>query len=197
VEVSVSHKAPDPDLEWIERFKQGDLQAFERLFQKYQTYVYNVGYSVLGNAEDAGDLVQETFLCVYRSIHTFNRKSFFSTWLYKIAYNQAITLLRKRRSHVSLDDIQESGFEPHDAESVESIVEARDWQDQIQKVLNRLPPDYRIVLSLRHFQDLSYEEIAQVVGASVAAVKIRLHRARKMFKEHYERLQDRGEPDAL
>ncbi|MCC6441991.1 MAG: RNA polymerase sigma factor [Armatimonadetes bacterium] len=192
VTVPIMNKAADPDMDAVERFKQGDARAFEWLFRKYQTYVYNIGYSILGNSEDAGDLVQESFLSVHRSIKTFNRRSAFSTWLYKIAYNQSITLLRKRRGHVSLEDIQEEGFEPQDGESVEAIVQARDAQAEIHRVLETLPPDYRAVLALRHFQDLSYEEIAEVVGASVAAIKIRLHRARKMFKDQYERLQAGG-----
>ena len=183
--------AADPDARLLELCRQGDAYAFEALFRKYQTYVYNISLGMLGNGEDAADVTQETFLRLHRNLESFRGDSSFSTWLYRVAVNLCITELRRRRRSrfQFLDDLkhEEDGTlvdEPsvHPDEAIQQAEERR----VVHKVLGMLPPDYRAIMVLRHFQQLAYEEIAEVLGLSLSQVKTRLFRARKMFKDRFE-----------
>lgn len=183
--------APDPDLRLVERCRQGDPYAFETLFRKYQSYVYNISLGMLCNSEDAADVTQETFLRLHRSLDSFRGDATFSTWLYRVAVNLCISELRRRgRNRFQfLDDVahdedatlhEELSPHPHDA--IQQAEEGR----MVRKILNTLPPDYRAIMVLRHFQQLAYEEIADVLGLSLSQVKTRLFRARKMFKDRFK-----------
>jgi RNA polymerase sigma-70 factor (ECF subfamily) len=188
----VTIEASDPDLRLLELCRQGDPHAFETLFRKYQTYVYNIGLGMLCNSEDAADVTQETFLRLHRSLDSFRGDACFSTWLYRVAVNLCITELRRRgRNRFQfLDDISheedvkltEETAGPSPAEAMEMEEERR----VVRQVLRMLPPDYRAVMVLRHFQQLAYEEIADVLNLSLSQVKTRLFRARKMFKDRFE-----------
>jgi RNA polymerase sigma-70 factor, ECF subfamily len=182
---------PDPDVRLLERCRQGDAYAFETLFRKYQTYVYNVSLGMLCNSEDAADVTQETFLRLHRSLDGFRGESSFSTWLYRVAVNLCITELRRRgRNRFQfIDDMQHDEDGPlldepsiHPDEAVQLAEERR----LVHRVLQTLPPDYRAIMVLRHFQQLAYEEIAEVLGLSLSQVKTRLFRARKMFKDRFQ-----------
>lgn len=192
--------ATDPDRRLLELCRRGDALAFETLFRKYQTYVYNIGLGMLNNSEDAADITQETFLRLHRCIESFRGDSTFSTWLYRVAVNLCITEIRKkgRNRYQFLDDVlhdenaqitEEIGPSPD-----EVIAQAEDAQ-VVHRVLRTLPPDYRAIMVLRHFQQLAYEEIAEVLGLTISQVKTRLFRARKMFKERFEAMT--GEPHAV
>jgi RNA polymerase sigma-70 factor, ECF subfamily len=182
---------PDPDVRLLELCRGGDAQAFEILFRKYQSYVYNVGLGMLCNSEDAADVTQETFLRLHRSLDSFRGDASFSTWLYRVAVNLCITELRRRgrQKFQFLEDVahnedahltEEPG--PHPDEAIQQAEERR----VVHKVLQTLPPDYRAIMVLRHFQQLAYEEIAEVLGLSLSQVKTRLFRARKMFKDRFQ-----------
>jgi RNA polymerase sigma-70 factor (ECF subfamily) len=184
-------EANDPDLRLLDECRHGDPHAFETLFRKYQTYVYNIGLGMLCNSEDAADITQETFLRLHRNLDSFRGDASFSTWLYRVAVNLCITELRRRgRSRFQfLDEIsheedlrlsEESGPSPEQAAQLE------DERRIVRQVLRMLPPDYRAVMVLRHFQQLAYEEIAEVLNLSLSQVKTRLFRARKMFKDRFE-----------
>ena len=193
-------EAVDPDLRLLERCRQGDAHAFETLFRKYQTYVYNISLGMLCNGEDAADITQETFLRLHRSLDSFRGDASFSTWLYRVAVNLCITELRRRsRSRFQfLDDVQHDEDTPLHEEvgpSPQEAVELEEDRKVVHQVLRMLPPDYRAVMVLRHFQQLAYEEIAEVLGLSLSQVKTRLFRARKMFKDRFETVL--GETNAL
>jgi RNA polymerase sigma-70 factor (ECF subfamily) len=175
----------------VEQFRRGDAAAFEALFRKYQTYVFNVCHGILGNAEDAADVTQETFLRAHRSMTGFRGDAGLSTWLYRVAVNLSITELRRRtrhRSHSMEELCQEGAPAPVD-DSRESEPGAalviREESALVRKVLQTLPAEYRAVLVLRHFQELAYEEIAEVLQVSLSQVKTRLHRARRMFRDRF------------
>ena len=184
-------EANDPDLRLLEQCRQGDIHAFETLFRKYQTYVYNVSLGMLGNGEDAADITQETFLRLHRNLNSFRGDSSFSTWLYRVAVNLCITELRRRgRSRFQfLDDVNHEE-DPHVFDEIvpgpEEKIAAEEDARVVHRVLRTLPPDYRAVMVLRHFQQLAYEEIAEVLGLSLSQVKTRLFRARKMFKDRFQ-----------
>lgn len=193
-------EAPDADARLVERFWRGDASAFEVLFRKHQSYAFNVAYGLVGNSEDAADITQEAFLRVHRNMQRFRGDSTFTTWLYRVVVNLAITELRRRtRSRTLLmEDIApaESWRAVEDTADAPVIhLEIDEERETVQRVLRHLPPDYRSVLVLRHFQQLAYEEICQVLGLTMSQVKTRLHRARRMFKERYQALSE--VPDAL
>lgn len=184
-------ETPDPDLRLLDLCRQGDAHAFETLFRKYQTYVYNIGLGMLSNSEDAADVTQETFLRLHRSLDSFRGDSSFSTWLYRVTVNLCITELRRksRTRFQFLDDLSHdedlSLFEEPGATPDEAMALEED-RKVVHQVLRTLPPDYRAIMVLRHFQQLAYEEIAEVLGLSLSQVKTRLFRARKMFKDRFQ-----------
>lgn len=193
-------EAPDADARLVERYLRGDAQAFEVLFRKHQSYAFNVAYGLLSNAEDAADVTQEAFLRVHRNMERFRGESSFTTWLYRVVVNLAITELRRRsRSRTQLmEDIApaEAWRAEEEAEDAPALhLELDHERETVQRVLRHLPPDYRAVLVLRHFQQLAYEEMCQVLGLTMSQVKTRLHRARRMFRERYQALAEA--PDAL
>jgi RNA polymerase sigma-70 factor (ECF subfamily) len=191
---------PDADLRLLERCRQGDGTAFETLFRKYQTYVYNISLGMLGNNEDAADITQEAFLRLHRSLESFRGDSSFSTWLYRVAVNLCITELRRRgRSRLQfIEEMRQDEEAPLHEEPGPSPDEAIEQEEQrrvVHQVLRTLPADYRAIMVLRHFQQLAYEEIAQVLGLTLSQVKTRLFRARRMFKERFHAFA--GDQDAV
>ena len=193
-------EAPDADARLVERFLRGDAHAFELLFRKHQSYAFNVAYGLVGNNEDAADITQEAFLRVHRNMNRFRGDSTFTTWLYRVVVNLAITELRRRsRSRTLLmEDIAPAEAWRAEEEGPDAPLvhlEIDEERETVQRVLRHLPPDYRAVLVLRHFQQLAYEEICQVLGLTMSQVKTRLHRARRMFKERYQAFSE--VPDAL
>lgn len=177
----------DADHQAIKRFLAGDASAFEELYHRYQPYVYNVVYGIVQNPDDARDVTQDVFLHVYDSLSRFRGGSSLSTWLYRVAVNAAITHVRKqkRHPHIPLDALREFRAET-DTEPEQQIARI-EAQQAVQEVLAQLPEQQRAVLVLRYFQELSLEEIAEVMNCSVAAVKVRLHRARNSFRRLYEK----------
>ena len=187
----------DPDTELIARFVDGDQRAFEALFAKYRDYVYNISYQMVGNPDDASDLTQETFFRVWRALPHFQGNSQFSTWLYRIAVNACISELRKRPKTPPMSIEDEENLAPlhgmDDQRSAEQTFMRRLAQERVREVVQTLPPDYKTVIVLRHFQELSYQEIAAVMGCTVGAIKIKLHRARKMFRSRFESTAQEGD----
>jgi RNA polymerase sigma-70 factor, ECF subfamily len=179
------------DARLVDRFLGGDEAAFETLFRKYQSYVYNICFGILNNAEDAADVTQETFLRAHARMCQFRGDACVSTWLYRVAVNLAITELRRRtRARAqSLDEIDPDGElcrAPSSQElAPDTALELDEERALVRRVLNTLPGEYRAVIVLRHFQQLAYEEIAETLEVSLSQVKTRLHRARKMFKDRF------------
>jgi RNA polymerase sigma-70 factor (ECF subfamily) len=176
----------DKERVWIDGARAGNQQAFARLVEAYQRPVYNLAYRMLGNPADAEDAAQETFLRAYAQFDSYDPQRKFSSWLLAIAAHYAVDQLRRRRVDLVSLDLPESPesfdlpigrvyTDPEDA------VLERDTRDRVQTLLDRLPADYRLVIVLRYWHDLSYEEIAAATGSTVSAVKSRLHRARLML----------------
>ncbi len=178
----------DDDSALVARFLRGDSAAFDALFVKHQDYVYNIVYGIVGNQEEARDLTQDVFLQVYRSLPKFRYGARFATWLYRIAVNRGVDAARGSRRWRFLPVLDEPGFAmiPADTDlQPEAVFERKIERDTVQSILMRCPLAHRQPLVLRYFQDLTVEEIAEVLGCSIAAAKVRLHRARKVFKDHY------------
>jgi len=169
----------------------GDTTAFGILVRRYQDRLYNTVYRLLDNAEDAQDVVQDSFLHAYQSLDSFKGDSLFFTWLYRIAVNTAISLKRKRRVVLSLDRSRngESSVDPHDpSETVrpEHALEQQEQGRRIQQALSRLSPEHRTVLIMKDMEGQKYEMMAEILRVPIGTIRSRLHRARLELRELLE-----------
>jgi RNA polymerase sigma-70 factor (ECF subfamily) len=179
----------------VERARAGDAQAFTSLVEKYERKIYRLAKHITQNDEDAEDVLQESFLKAYSNLGNFQMQSKFYTWLVRIAVNEALMKLRKRKSDrtVSLD-------EPHETDEDTVTREIAVWdddpekrysQEELKEILDRavdsLKPGFRTVFVLRDIEELSTEETAETLGISIPAVKSRLLRARLQLRERLTR----------
>ena len=186
--------ANDPDAALMLRVKDGDRGAFRELVERHQRMVISTIGRAIGDAWEAEDLAQRVFVQVYRSAHRYQPTAQFTTWLFAIVHNVILNEHRRRARHrvQSLEALQQ----PEDADApggmaiadtrADSPAQAavdRELQAQIQAAIQELPPPQRTAVILCRFEGLAYEEIAQVLGCSVPAVKSLLHRARVSLKE--------------
>ncbi len=167
--------------EWIWLAQQGDQTAFGHLVAAYQTPVYNLTYRILGNATEAEDAAQETFLRAYTHLRSYDPQRPFRCWILAIASHYCIDRLRRQRLNwLSLDDEIAEAYEPSsDCPTPEVALAQREQQAQIQHLLAALSPTDRAAITLCYWYDCSYEEIAEMLNLTVSAVKSRLHRARQ------------------
>lgn len=170
---------------WVEQARAGDSEAFTKLIEAYQNPVYNLTYRMLGNADEAEEAAQETFLRVYTRLDRYDPAYKLSTWVLSIASHYCIDRLRKRRvTWLSLDEPLPAQFAPQlssNAPGPETSVLMSDRQLRVQALVDSLQPDYRAAVILRYWYDMSYEEIADTMETTVSAVKSRLFRARRML----------------
>lgn len=161
------------DREAIEACQRGDREAFDRLVERYQRDVYRVCYRYVNNHHDASDLAQESFLKAYRAIGRFRGDSAFSTWLYRIAVNTCLNFraLRKLPSEPLEDDVADV------RRGVSDRMEQDELSEQVREAVSRLPERQRATLILKIYQDLTHEEVAQILGSSVGTVKANLFHA--------------------
>lgn len=172
--------------EWIHRAMQGDDNAFAMLVEVYQVPVYNLCYRMLGNPMEAEDAAQEAFLRAYKGINRYDPERRFATWLLSIASHHCIDRLRRRKYPIrSLDELLPWQQKADDAPGPETALTQKENQEAVRKMLEQLGDHDRMVLILRYWYDLSYEEIAQSLSSSVSAVKSRLHRARRQLADQW------------
>ncbi len=182
--------------EYIKRCQEGDNDAFGQLVILYENKILNYCYRMLGNRTDAEDATQEVFVKLYRFIKSFTGQSAFSTWLYKIASNVCLDLLRKNKRHTSdtfslhqqnaegeefLLNIEDKGLTPYDN------AQMNEAQRALFAALSQLSEEQRKVVVLRDVEGLSYEEIADVTGLAAGTVKSRINRARQALKKLLEK----------
>lgn len=168
------------DLLLVERAQRGDKNAFAQLVEAYQTPVYNLAYRMLGNANDAEDAAQESFLRAFAQLGRFRADQKFATWLLSIDAHYCIDRLRRRRFlWLSLEDNAFDETLLSDSPEPDDALLRRESQLEIERLLERLSPANRLVVVLRYWHEQSIEEIAKTTGDSVSAVKVRLHRARQ------------------
>ena len=186
----------EDDLALLRRAQTGDFTAFEGLVGRLQGRVYGVAYRILGQAQDAEDVVQQTFLSLIEHIDTFRGESAVATWVLRIATNFALKILRKKQGlpTVPFDDRDES-FEtvPHPdfiaqwREAPDGLVERAELRELLDKAIAELDDKYRVVFVLRDIEELSTEETADALGLSISNVKVRLLRARMQLRERLTR----------
>jgi RNA polymerase sigma-70 factor (ECF subfamily) len=169
----------DEDIVLVEQFLAGDQGAFATLYSKYYDKVFSIARGVLLDIDDASDAVQEVFTLVFRHLGRFDRRSRFSTWLFRIAVNRSIQYARKFKHRSKNVELHEAIAETH-----EERVEIPD--QRIQAALQKLKPGDRALITLFYWEELSLNEIADSLGCGVNAAKTRLYRARERFREAYE-----------
>lgn len=183
-------QAPD-DTDLVRAAQRGDRRAFAQLVEKYEARVYNLARKMMRDPQDAEDVLQETFISVFRHLNDFQGDAAFSTWLYRIATNAALMKLRARKPpSLSLDEPVESNSDEMLPREIvdwnitpEEAVLNSEIRAQMDAAVAALPEPLRAVFVLRDIEGLSVQETAEVLGISVPNVKTRLHRARLMLRE--------------
>ncbi len=170
---------------WIAAARQGDQEAFGELVRLYEKRVLALTQRMCKNPEDAAEAAQEAFFAAWQGLGNFRGESSFSTWIYRLASNACVDLLRregKRRAAVSLDDEDLNLNIPASLPSPQEEAERRELREQIEAGLRALPPEYRAALALREMQQLRYDEIAEVLELDIGTVKSRISRGRKKLR---------------
>jgi RNA polymerase sigma-70 factor (ECF subfamily) len=179
------------DLLLVAASKNGDQEAFAQLVQRYQRRVFNLVYRMLQQYEESTEITQETFLAAWQGLPSFRGDARFPTWLYRIAYNCSLKQLELRKRDRALQVALEAEKTLEDANNEQrenAELEARDRQVLVQEHLSHLPAKYRIVLILRHLQDMTYEEMAEILTMPIGTIKTHLFRARNLLKERIQSL---------
>jgi len=177
------------DSHLIKRFEEGDGSAFEELFMKYQSKVFNTCYRMLGNYQDASDMAQEVFIRAYKSLRGFRGDSRFYTWLYRITMNSCLNKLKSQKPTLSFGDYDIS--QEHVRQTLGSSpdrgplkrLEDKELQRYVQNGINSLSDKYRSAIVLRDIQGLRYQEIAEILGCSLEAIRSCLYRARQKLRK--------------
>lgn len=177
------------DTQLVAASKKGDQDAFTLLVQRHQRRVFNLVFRMLQQYEEANEITQETFIAAWQGLPSFRGDAQFSTWLYRIAYNCCLKQLeqRKRDSALHVAMQAEQILENADNETrADNELETHARQAMVHEQISSLPAKYRIVLVLRHLQDMTYEEMAEILTMPVGTIKTHLFRARNLLKERLE-----------
>lgn len=166
----------------VERFLAGDRSAFEHLYSKYYEKVFAISRGVLMDADEAADAVQEVFTLVYRHLARFDRRSRFSTWLFRVAVNRSIQEARKNKH-------KHRNVELTETLAAEADEESDNFDPKVDAAMAKIAPADRALLVLFYWEELNLQEIADSIGCNVNAAKTRLYRARERFRMQYEAMQ--------
>jgi RNA polymerase sigma-70 factor (ECF subfamily) len=166
----------------VKQAQQGSAVAFEQLMRLHGGFVYNVALRTLSQPQEAEDITQEAFLQVLKSLSRFRGEAQFRTWLYRIVVNLCYARLPSLKQELTL--IQEADVPegPDERQSVDHIVHSADIRQQLLTAVEALPDGYRLLITLRHWQGLSYAEIADITGMPLGTVKTGIYRARRQLK---------------
>jgi RNA polymerase sigma-70 factor, ECF subfamily len=174
----------------IKQVLKGDQSAYSEIVEMYKDQVFQICYRMLGNRHEAEDMAQEAFIRAYVNIQSFNQKKKFSTWLYRIATNLCIDRIRKKKPDYYLDAEVEGtdGLTmysqiPHDGKLPEEEVVGLELQETIQREILNLPEKYRSVIVLKYIEELSLQEISEILDLPLGTVKTRIHRGREALRK--------------
>jgi RNA polymerase sigma-70 factor (ECF subfamily) len=169
------------DVIWVARCLRGDASAFEALVEKHQRVLFAVALRLLHDREDARDATQNTFIRAYERLDTYDPARKFFSWIYRIAVNESLNMLRRGRHEEQIDD--DADFAGTGNDDPEKQLGTAQLSARLRGALMRLPTAARMVISLRHFSDCSYEEIGQILEIDEKTVKSRLYEARQRLRE--------------
>lgn len=177
----------------VRQFQKGNLEAYEKIVERYQKKIYALSFNLTRNPMDAQDVVQDVLLTIFKKIDTFQGKSAFSSWVYRVTLNATYMKLRskKKEPNISLDDLlpnyNGSGYQQEKiqdwSENTESLLFTNETKEVIQKAVDQLPEKEKVVFLLRDVEGLSTEKVSEILELTVPAVKSRLHRARLFLRK--------------
>ncbi|MHC4597793.1 MAG: RNA polymerase sigma factor [Planctomycetota bacterium] len=177
---------PEPDANDVGRARGGDGAAFENIVRRYRDWVYRLAYRMVYDADEARDLSQEVFLRLYKSFDKFDLGRPFGPWFFRLATNVCLNACKKRKKRPvtfqTLEYGDRSFHPPGREESSPEQVGRKDAEIQVRYAVEKLPPAYRLAISLRYLKELSYEEMAELLDVPLGTVKNRLFRAREKLK---------------
>lgn len=180
------------DHHYIKLAQKGDMQAFGMLVQKHQRLVYTLAVRMMKNPEEAQEATQDTFVKVFQSLSVFEGKSKFTTWIYRIVYNECLTRLRKtKRNFRILEEITDHPEEPSDFQDGLEIMHQEERTALIKKGIELINPSEAVVLTLFYLEDQSIKEIASITSLTESNVKVQLHRGRKHLGQILQKLSNK------
>lgn len=170
---------------YIREVLKGDSGSFSRLVEKYQNLAFSLSLKILNQREDAEDSAQEAFIKAYNSLRTFNGKSLFRTWFFRIVYNTAIIKLRShKKAELKIEDTRIAETELFETENTMSQFNTEDRLKYLKLGLEKLEPDEQALLHMYYYDDFPMDEVAKITGLTVSNVKVKIHRSRKrLLKE--------------
>jgi len=182
---------PTDDLRWVNQALAGDEEAFECLVRRHQHRLYVSMIQVTGSVHDAEEVTQEAFIRVFLKLNTFQQNSQFFTWLYRVAFNIALSRKRRRKVRISLDQQREDSGEDviDQSEEVDAELIRQDKRNLLSAAMDQLSEEHRAILVLREMNESSYEEIAEILTLSIGTVRSRLNRARKQLRLAIEEIE--------
>ena len=182
------------EFELIQQLRDGDEQAFKILVETYQDMVFNTAIGIVQNAEDAEDVAQEVFIRIFRSIHSFKGESKLSTWIYRITTSCALDMLRSRKSKKRFAFLQrlfgdgnDPMYEVPDFYHPGVAMDQKENAARLFKAINQLPENQKVAFTLHKLEDLSYQEVSEVMQTSVSAVESLMHRAKQNLRKILEK----------
>ncbi len=182
----------------VEKILKGEKEYFNVLVKQLQVPVYSLSIKMVGDKEEAKDLTQEIFLKVYKSFATYDKSVKITTWIYRIATNTCIDYLRKKKELLTLNEDQEMQIENRAYSLPEKAFESKELKLIIHSKINLLPEPYRVVVILKYVNELTFEEIADILKQPVSTIKTKLYRAREMLRGNLiKAIKEGGEQDGL
>ena len=185
-----NHSDEISNSELVRKSQLGDKAAFEQLVIRHQDLVFSLAYKLTGNREMANDVAQEAFIRAWKAIEKFRGDSTFSTWIYRITVNTAWTLRKKAKKHNTLNI--EDTYEPiviDEKKDPELVAINSDLSSVLINALDKIPIEQRIIVELKNIEGRSHKEIAEYLGISVTAAKVRLHRAHQKLRHILEEIE--------
>jgi RNA polymerase sigma-70 factor (ECF subfamily) len=174
------------DTQLVKASQHGNQDAFALLVQRHQRRVFNMVMRMLQDYEDASEVTQEAFLAAWQGLPSFRGEARFATWLYRITYHCCLRQLERRKREGNLQaviEVEQILESMHKEQQAEDILERRDRQAMVREQMEQLPSQYRMVLILRHLQEMTYEEMADILSMPVGTIKTHLFRARNLLKK--------------
>jgi RNA polymerase sigma factor (sigma-70 family) len=179
----------ETDIFYLQQIISGNARAYAFLVEKHKDMVFSIALKILHSREDAEEVAQDAFVKAYQSLSGFKNEAKFSTWLYRIVYNSAISKVRKKKLELApLDDTTINNYSEDNVDSNFFLVDEPDQFELLQKALQSLPEDENVIVSLFYQNENSIEDISAITGLTVANVKVKLHRIRKKLYTEMQRM---------
>jgi RNA polymerase sigma factor (sigma-70 family) len=179
----------ETDIFYLQQIIAGNARAYAFLVEKHKDMVFSIALKILHSREDAEEVAQDAFVKAYQSLSGFKNEAKFSTWLYRIVYNSAISKVRKKKLELApLDDTTINNYSEDNVDSNFFLVDEPDQFELLQKALQSLPEEENVIVSLFYQNENSIEDISAITGLTVANVKVKLHRIRKKLYTEMQRM---------